>query len=93
MTPYERETVINFNMEDDRATIYTCQTGLINKLDKKCELYPKHYKLIQQDESSKTYELDKKLLCFRSPKILTEDQKEILSERFKKMRAEKVVNI
>lgn len=64
---FEIETNINFTNETNIATIYTCNGKIINKLDKFCELYPEHYKKTVEDSISKTYEIDKTLICFRKP--------------------------
>ena len=45
-------------------------------------------KLVSQDSYSKTYEVEsKKLIQFRSPRILTEEQKEVLRDRLNKNRS------
>lgn len=87
LSKYEKETNVNFNMEDQKATLYTCQTGLMNKLDKLCDLYPEYYKLLQRDQQSKTYELNKELISFRKPRILTPEQKIEFVKRIKKNNA------
>lgn len=34
MTKCEKETIINWNMEDDYAVVYTCQRGIWQKLER-----------------------------------------------------------
>ena len=81
LTRYEQETVVNANAEETTATVYTADPVYIRKLDALVEKYPDIYKVIRTNEMSKTYEFPKKLLSFRSPKILTEEQKEICRQR------------
>lgn len=87
---YEKETVINFNREDDIASIYTADEVQIRKYDKFCELYPDDYKLVKEDECSKTYECPRKLIVGgRAPvkkKELTEEEKRIFKDRMKNSR-------
>lgn len=89
LTAFERETTIIMNDEDDFATIYTCQRPMMTKIDKLCKSNPDTYKLVKQDEYSKTYECPKKLISFRTPRakrILSEEQKEELRIRMQNAR-------
>lgn len=85
ISSYERETIINFNDSDETAIIYTCNKPLQRKLSKYCA-ENKGYKLIGSDEDSQTYECPKKLVSFRTPKILNEKTREkmrfLARERF-----------
>jgi hypothetical protein len=88
LTYEEQETSVNISAADKIASIYTCIPAHIRKLDKLCEKYPDHYKLETQDQYSRTYLVPKKLIRFCSPaakKILTEEQKEILRERMRRI--------
>lgn len=82
---YEKETIITYNEEDKLATVYTHNTKLINKLIKDCEKFPDKIKLISQDEFSKTFELPKKLIGVRSPRIFTEEQRKKQKEQALKL--------
>lgn len=62
-----KETILNYDIKRKTATICTYNKTLMRKADKYCELYPDKYKLISQDNHSKTYEIPKKLINFRSP--------------------------
>ena len=76
----ERETIISFNDGDSDGSVYTCNKALIRKLDGFCKKRPDLYKLDEKDECSKTYVFPKKLVSLRAPRILTQKQKEHLSE-------------
>lgn len=88
-TPEERETVINFTDADSYAEVYTAQYHTWTKLDKLCEKYPKYYKCVKVDKENdkvvaKSYKImSKKLIRFGAPpKEYTEEEKEILRQRF-----------
>jgi hypothetical protein len=69
LTPYEKETIILFNDDSDMATVYTCNRSIINKLQGFCDKNPNTYKLTKSDECSKTFEMPKKMVSFRSKKV------------------------
>lgn len=94
MTNYERETIINYNDEEKIAEVYTCNKALMRKLDKFCISHPDTYKLIKQDDESKTYEFPKKLVSIRTPRppstrIMSDEQKQAARDRLAKMRENK----
>jgi uncharacterized protein (DUF2461 family) len=74
LTNYKKETSINYNEAEKIAYIYTCRESLIRKLDKLCKEYPEHFKMTNKDEHSKTYEISKKYVSIRTPRILSEKQ-------------------
>lgn len=84
LSRYEKETVINFNDEEKKAIVYTCNSKLIEKLISYCDKHKDKFKLICQDKISATFEIDKKLISIRQPRIYTDEQKEKLRENLKK---------
>lgn len=77
LSRYEQETIVNYNNGDKTCTVYTADPIVMRKLDSLVDRFPNHYKLIAQDEVSKTYEFSKKLVSFRTPpRELTEEEKE-----------------
>lgn len=86
----EQETIINFSAGDKTAQVYTCDPVYIRKMDKLCERCPESYKVIKQDEYSKTYSMPKKLVSFRIPREMTEEQRVAAAERLAKMRGQSV---
>lgn len=82
----ETETVINFNDEEKTATVYSRQRHIIRKLDALCEKYPDDYKLIKRTEIDATYEMSKKLVNFRNPRILSDEQKQAIVDRFARVK-------
>lgn len=85
LIPYERETVINFSEDSDICTVYTCSRPVMTKLDKLVKSQPNTYKLLKETSISKTYETNKKMISFRTPKTLSKEHKEKLKENAKKM--------
>lgn len=75
LSNYERETIIHFDDSEETATVYTCNKALQRKLSRFAE-ENKGYKLVKSDEDSQTYECPKKLICFRTPRILSEESRE-----------------
>lgn len=83
----EQETVIQFDRNSDTCTVYTTDSTMMTKLDKK-------YKRVKQDYANKKpiaayYEFDKKLLSFRSKRktmTMNEEQKKASAKRLKKLR-------
>jgi len=76
----EMETTINFSDADSIASVYTCDKTLIKQLDEFCKKRPDLYKLVEKDSPSKTYTFPKKYIKIRLPKVLSQKQKEHLSE-------------
>ncbi len=86
LTRWEQETVVNYNNEERTCSVYTADPVVMRKLDALCEKYPEQYKCIKVTDISKTYEFDKKLISFRAPKILTEEQKAECRARLERIR-------
>ena len=88
LTRIEQETIINANAEEKMAEVYTADPVMIRKLDKMVEKYPNQYKVIKEDDVSKTYQFPKKLIRFGAPvtKVYTEEEKQKLREQFEKVR-------
>ena len=89
----EQETIINISRTENTATIYTSDSRYMTKLDKLVENNPDEWKCTGQEKQegdvvAKYYECQAKYISFRSRTVkreLTEEQKEILRERMKKM--------
>lgn len=87
MSAIEHETIINFNAEETEAQIYSCQHYMWNR----CEKLGLQAKDIRKDQNgeiiSKTYYCPKKWIKIRKPRDISLEQREEMSERFKKVRA------
>ena len=86
LSKYEQETIVNANAGEKLAELYTADPAMIRKMDKKVEQYPESYKLIKQDDISKTYQFPKKLLRFGAPftKVYTEEEKQKRRDQLEK---------
>lgn len=59
---YEQETIVSYNAGEQTATIYTRDKAVMRKLDTLVADFPATYKLMKQDEVSKTYSFPK-IIC------------------------------
>ena len=59
LSRYEQETIVSYNAGEQTATIYTRDKAVMRKLDTLVADFPATYKLMKQDEVSKTYSFPK----------------------------------
>ena len=76
LTRYEQETVLNYNAEEQTATVYTRDKAVMRKLDTLVADFPDTYKLMKQDEVSKTYSFPKSYVSYRKPRTVSTEQRE-----------------
>lgn len=81
LTRYEQETVINFNVGEKMATVYTADPAVIRNLDSLVIGYPDTFKRIKEDDISKTYEMPKSAVTYRKPRRMSEEQREAAKKR------------
>ena len=68
LTAYERETIINYNMADCKATAYTHDKKLITRLEKLAAKYPEEFRLKDRSlHGDATYIFPKKYITIRKP--------------------------
>ena len=75
LSKWEKETVINFNDEEDKAVLYTCEAVMLRKMDKLVSEFPQIFKVTEEvvcngKPLSRTYEFPKKYATVRTPIIL-----------------------
>lgn len=91
-TAIERETIINYNNEEDTANVYTWHKSLINKLsnllDERDDIQCKY-----SDEECATFIVPKSWIKVSPPKTrtLTDEQRAEAAERLRKAREAKNV--
>ena len=73
---YEQETIVNYNAGEQTATIYTRDKAVMRKLDTLVADFPNTYKMIKQDEVSKTYSFPKSHVSYRKPRAVSTEQRE-----------------
>lgn len=78
LTRYEQEVVINFNAEEDTATVYTANPTWLRKMEALAKEFPDTFRLIRQAEISRTYEMPKRLVRIGKPRELSSAQRENL---------------
>ena len=76
LSRYEQESILNYNAEEQTATLYTRDKAVMRKLDTLVADYPDTYKLTGQDELSKTYSFPKLYVSYRKPRIVSVEQRE-----------------
>lgn len=85
----EMETIVNYNNGEKMAEVYSADPVVMRKLDDMCSRFPEDYECIKRDEWSATYRFSKKLVQFRTPVHLTEEQKELARQNLAKANAKK----
>lgn len=80
LTRYEQEVVINFNADEEMATVYSANPSWLRKMEALAREFPDTFRLIRQTEISKTYEMPKRLVRIGKPRRLSSAQKENLTK-------------
>lgn len=89
----EQETIISYSRDEDFAYIWTSDSTVMTKLDRRVESGDYEIFDVGKDMDgnllSKEYRCPKNLISFRSKKVtreLTEEQKQAMADRLRKMR-------
>lgn len=88
LSRYEQEVVINFNAEENTATIYSANPVWCRRLDALAAKYPNEFRVSASTEVSRTYECPKRLIRIGKPRELSSAQRENL-ERMRASRGMK----
>lgn len=90
LSNYERETIINFNEDEQTASVYTHNRKLQNKLNKLVDANP-DISVHCQDEECTTYIVPKKWIKVSPPRQVnyTDEQKAAMAERLAAAREKK----
>ena len=72
LTRYEQETIILMNAGDKEATVYTADRTVRRRLDKLAKAYPESYRIISENELSRTYSMSKSHVTYRKPRTISE---------------------
>ena len=73
---YEQETIINFNAQDQMATLYTRDPAVMRKVDALVIGYPDTFKCIGETDIDKTYSMPKSRISYRKPIRISEAKRE-----------------
>ena len=73
LTKYEQENIINFNVAESDAVVFTRDKGTMKKLDALVNEFPDVYKCIGETDIDKTYSMPKQYVSYRKPRRVSED--------------------
>lgn len=93
--PYERETIINFNEDDEFADIFTASPKVYRALLKR-KFVPYHEGLVDGELRSAAFKVPKSSIVLPRPKItrqLSAAVREQLSDRAKNMSRQRVKKV
>ena len=81
LTKYEKETIINFNEEEQFASIYTHNTSLKRRLSRFAARHPELCRLeCVNINGGMTFSMDKSRLSFRMTEPYSEERKQKASQ-------------
>lgn len=88
LKPCERETYIYISSDSNVAKVTTLDQRYITKLDKLTKECSDNYRLLKKEDwlgnTYAEYSVEpKKLIAFRKPRALSEEQKQAMSERMR----------
>lgn len=83
LTKFERETIIVYNEGDDRATVFTYNRALKNKLAKLAEENPDCVKDWESADAV-DYIIPKSWVKITKPRVLSDEQKQAAAERIRR---------
>ena len=68
LSKYEQETIINFNVAESDAVVFTRDKAVIKKLDSLVNEFPEVYKCLKVTDIDKTYSMPKQYVKYRKPR-------------------------
>ena len=88
LSKYEQETIINFNVAESDAVVFTRDKAVIRKLDSLVNEFPEMYKCLGETDIDKTYSMPKQYVSYRKPRRISDAQREAAKERMKRINSE-----
>ena len=85
LTKCEMETVVNYNVGEQTATVYTRDKSVMRRLDRLVADYPDSYRLLRQTDIDKTYSMPKSFVTYRKPRAVSNEQREQARQRMTKL--------
>ena len=76
LSKYEQETIINFNVAESDAVVYTRDKAVMRRLDALVNEFPEVYKCIGETDIDKTYSMPKQYVSYRKPRRISEELKQ-----------------
>ncbi len=74
---------MNFNAQDQMATLYTRDPAVMRKVDALVIDYPDTFKCIGETDIDKTYEMPKSAVTYRKPRKISDERREQIREQMK----------
>ncbi len=84
LSKYEQETIINFNVAESDAVVFTRDKSVIRKLDALVNEFPEVYKCIGETDIDKTYSMPKHYVSYRKPRRISKEIRQQRRERMEK---------
>ena len=85
LSKYEQETIINFNVAESDAVVFTRDKAVIRKLDSLVNEFPEVYKCIGETDIDKTYSMPKQYVSYRKPRRILEGLKDRRRKQMEKI--------
>ncbi len=85
LSKYEQETIINFNVAESDAVVFTRDKAVIRKLDSLVNEFPEVYKCIGETDIDKTFSMPKQYVSYRKPRRISDDVKNQRREMMKSL--------
>ena len=89
LSRFEQETVVNYNSAEKEAMICSADPSVKRKLAKLAEKSPMDYQMVREEGDFVTYRFPKKLISFRTSRVVTDEARQLASVRLAKYRAQK----
>lgn len=89
LSKYEQETIINFNVAESDAVVFTRDKAVIRKLDSLVNEFPEVYKCIGETDTDKTYSMPKQYVSYRKLRRISEERRLQITEQMKKINEDK----
>ena len=81
LSKYEQETIINFNLAESDAVVFTRDKAVIRKLDSLVKEFPEVHKCIGETDIDKTYSMPKQYVSYRKPRRISAERREQIKEQ------------
>lgn len=85
LTKYEQETIINFNVGESDAVVFTRDKAVIRKLDSLVNEFPEVYKCVGETDIDKTYSMPKQYISYRKPRRLSTERREQIKKQMSQL--------
>lgn len=81
LSKYEQETIINFNVAESDAVVFTRDKSVIRKLDALVTEFPEVYHCIGETDIDKTYSMPKQYVSYRKPRRISDARRKQIQKQ------------